>query len=261
MRKTNTGDELQFALSVFRDGLERGGCLVCRALADAESRSLHSFLYEGMTTAPALLAFLAGGGFCPQHFRWAMRLGVNRWSVGCVELAILSRHILPRAAKEAAGIRAARGRGRLFARQRTAKSSPTLFPGRDCIFCQEWKEREERFVNLLELVVDRAEFSPAVSAGGLCLPHSAKALSAWKSDQRAEKLSRVLQAKIDTLGGNLKAFLEKYEERQRNEPFGPEIDAVEHAADFLNGFEPQRSGPQGEGPTAPAANNATVEEA
>jgi hypothetical protein len=33
MVKSSTGGEFQFALSVFRKGLEGGGCLVCHALA------------------------------------------------------------------------------------------------------------------------------------------------------------------------------------------------------------------------------------
>jgi Family of unknown function (DUF6062) len=239
MAKTDTSGELGFALSVFRKGLEDGGCLVCRALADAEERSLHSFLYEGMTTAPVLLAFLARGGFCPHHFRMAMHLGVNRWSVGCVELAILCRHILPLAANEAAGIHAQRGRRRLFARRRAPEKS-TLFPGRDCIFCQEWKEREGRFVGLLELVAEREEFSAALASGDTCLPHGAMALAGWESNLRAERLWKVLQSSSDRLAAGLKSFLEKFDDRHRHEPFGTEINALDRAVDFLSALEPNR---------------------
>jgi len=237
MPKANTGDELQYALSVFRHGLERGGCLVCRALADAESRSLHSFLYEGMTTAHVLVRFLAGGGFCAQHFRRAMRLGVNRWSVGCVELAILCRQVLPRASGEAQEIRAGRRRGRLFPPAGPGRKQAAMFPGRNCIFCLEGKEREDQFVRLLEWVAEREEFSRAISAGGTCLPHGTMALAAWSSHARVEKLWEILQARSAQLAGEINAFLEKYDERHRKEAFGAEIDAVEHAADFLAGWE------------------------
>ena len=240
-KSSGTGD-IAIALSVFRAGLERGGCLVCLALTDAESRALHSFLYEGMTTPPALLAFLAAGGFCPRHFRRAMRLGVNRWSVGCVELAILCRHLLPRAAAEAGEIRARRRRARLFASRPGGNQQPSLFPGRSCIFCQDWNEREARFVTLLELVAEREEFARALDSDGICVAHGTLALAAWQSHSRAERLARILQARSDRLFASIQAFLQKYDERHRHEPFGPEADALEQAADFLAGLDVEPRG-------------------
>ena len=237
MVKSGTGGEFQFALSVFRKGLEGGGCLVCHALAEAEERSLHSFLYEGMTTAPALVRFLGGGGFCARHFRSVTRLGVNRWSVGCVELAILCRHILPRATREAAEVRARRRRIRILGARRSGKSPAGLFPGKECIFCLEGREREDRFVCLLELVFDQEDFQRAVSSAGVCLPHGAMALASWKSTPRAERLWEILRARSDHLAGEISSFLEKYDDRHRKESFGAEGDVVERAVEFLSGAE------------------------
>lgn len=253
MKKANPGGELQFALSVFREGLERGGCLVCRALADAEARSLHSFLYEGMTTAHVLVNFLAGGGFCPRHFRRATRLGVNRWSVGCVELAILCGQVLPRAAAEAVEIGARRKKRGLFAAAPGIRKQTLQFPGRNCVFCQEWNEREEGFVKLLELVAEREDFSAALAAGGLCLPHGALALASWISNTRAERLRQTVRARADRMAAAIKLFLQKYEERHRKEPFGAEIDAVDQAVDFLAGLEAEGEDGRGARPAAGTA--------
>ena len=224
--------ESGFARMVFREALETGGCLVCRAVAEVEQRSVYSFLYEGMTTPSVLARFLAGGGFCARHFRQVAELGVNRWAVGCVETAILCRHILPRATREAAEMARERGALRLLA---GGQSSGPLFPGRECIFCQESREQEERFVALLEAATEDEGLRSAVANGGLCLPHGYAALARWKGRRRVEWLRAQIEARSERLAKDLQEYLRKYDERFRREPFGAEIDVVERAVDFLAG--------------------------
>lgn len=234
MSNARANGEGVFARMVFRDALEAGGCLVCRAVADMDQRSIYSFLYEGIEAPSVLARFLAGGGFCPRHFRQVAELGVNRWSVGCVETAILCRHMLPRATREAAELGRSRETIRLLSAGGGGADTP-LFPGRDCMFCKESAEQEARFVALLETATEDEALSSAIANGGLCLPHGYAALKHWRGRRRVEWLRAQIEAQSERLAKDLQEYLRKYDERFRREPFGGEIDVVERAVGFLAG--------------------------
>lgn len=237
--------ELQFALSVFRDGLEDGGCLICGAVARVEQRSLFAFLYEGMTAPDVLERFTEGGGFCPRHFWWVMNLGINPWSVGPVEIATLCKYVIPRAVDELQRSREKGDQAGLLSRARRAIKRTTAFPGKMCVFCIERLDREQSLVALLEMVVEREIFAQAVTTHGLCLHHAFRALNSWKCPDRIEWLSAIIRARSDRLVLDLRAFLRKYDDQFRDEPFGREIDAVHRAVQFLVGPDPARSEPIG----------------
>jgi Family of unknown function (DUF6062) len=232
--------DLQFALSVFRDALGLGGCLLCRALLEAERRSLFTFLYEGMSAPHVREKFLNGGGFCPRHFWWVMHAGQNRWGVGRVEVADLCRQLVPQAAAEIAeaGESLPRSGVLSFARAKKKKQrSSTLFPGAACIFCREGLEREQRLVELLEKLLDQEEFARALSAHALCFRHARLALTAWKQPGKRQRLSEILRIRCDQLVTDLSEYLRKQDYRFRDEPFGREADVVDRAVEFLAGLD------------------------
>jgi Family of unknown function (DUF6062) len=235
--------ELKFALSLFQDALGLSGCLLCRALLQAERRSLFTFLYEGMSAPHVREKFLEGGGFCTRHFWWVMHVGRNRWGVGQVELAELCRQLVPRAAREIAEAGKSRPRVRILPFARAGKKKqepPASFPGAGCMFCREWLERDQSLVALLEKLLDQAEFARALASHGLCSRHACLALTAWRHPGRRRQLSEILRGRSDQLVADLAEYLRKQDHRFRDEPFGREADVVVRAVEFLAGLDGAR---------------------
>jgi Family of unknown function (DUF6062) len=253
MLRQHASRELQFALSVFRDGLEDGGCLICRAVARVEQRALFAFLYEGITAPDVMAKFVEGGGFCPQHFWRVMNIGINRWSVGQVEMATLCSQVILRAVEELLGRKRYRRQQGRFSLGGPEGKQTAIFPGRKCVFCHERHDREQSLVELLETVVEQEEFERVVTTQGLCLQHALIALTSWKRRDRVDWLSEIIRARSDKLILDLHSFLRKYDERFRDEPFGLEIDAVQRAAHFLAGLDLSRPEPEGRGSLAAGA--------
>jgi hypothetical protein len=228
--------ETRFALNLFRDGLERGGCLICRALGRIEEQSVFSFLYEGMSEPHALRRFVEGGGFCPRHFWWVMHMGLNRWGVGIVEVATLSREIVRAAMSGLSKDKRARDQPTRswFVHLRKQRSESR------CMFCCELREREQALVELLEGLAGRSEFASALSETGICFPHARMSLNTWKQPGKAEMLLEFVRFRSNVFLGQLNEFLRKYDYRHKDEPFGPEIDVVQRAVEFLAGRDRSR---------------------
>jgi hypothetical protein len=133
--------------------LRRGGCPICRGVAEALTRWAFWFLYEGYGEGAWMSRLCASGGFCPSHF-WALaRLG-RAWSLSYVA-QYLSADLLRR-------VQAARRRAWHVAWQR-----PDACPG--CVEIVWW---EQQLVGKLVA----AQYLPAVQAAlaaadGLCPRH------------------------------------------------------------------------------------------
>jgi hypothetical protein len=229
------------AWSSFDEAVRAGGCAVCRVVQDQQERALFSFLYEGMTNPDVSEKFLGGGGFCAEHFRAVMRLGTNRWSVGVVELGMLSERLLARASEllSPSGNRSRRkGLGRFAFHMRRRDDAP--FPGRDCMFCRERGEWEGNAVGVLEDLVKDADLAAGIERNGLCLRHGQMGLQRWREPARRVWLAGLLDRTATRLRGELREFLRKYDYRFGQEPFGPEADVVPRAVEFLAGTEPRK---------------------
>jgi len=222
----------------FEEALRSPGCPVCRVVATQQERALCSFLYEGMTNSAALETFLSGGGFCREHFRAATSLGVNRWSVGVVEIGILSEHLLSRAGAALGRLASGRrSRGwRRLASQKRPQAAPQ-FPGRDCVFCVDRGNWESSAIGALEALCDDPELAAGIERTALCLRHGQMALERWKSAARRAWLGDVLKRHLESLRQDLRKFLRKYDYRFSQEPFGREADAVPRAVEFVAGIE------------------------
>jgi len=222
----------------FEDALRAGGCAVCRVVEAQEERALYSFLYEGMTNPEVREEFLRGGGFCAIHLREAASLGINRWSVGVVELGILAEQTLRRASaelKDGAKQRGSKAWRRLAIGKRRAERP--LYPGRDCTFCRERESREAMAVESLEALAADAEIAAGIERSELCLRHGQMALEKWKGTERRAWLAELLERHAARLREELREFLRKYDHRFRKESFGAEADAVPRAVEFLSGAE------------------------
>ena len=229
------------AWNSFEEAIRAGGCAVCRVVEEQQERALYSFLYEGMTNAEVSERFLSGGGFCAEHYRAVARMGVNRWSVGVVELGILSERLLSRASEQLPRTAKRRGgkAGRWLGFQKRSGRDPVL-PGADCMFCRDRRESEASAVDVLEKLQGDAELAAGIERNGLCLRHGLMAMERWKDGARREWLGGLLKHTASELREELREFLRKYDYRFREKPFGKEADVVDRAVKFLAGTEPHK---------------------
>jgi hypothetical protein len=228
------------ARNSYEEALRSGGCAMCRVVQEQEERALYSFLYEGMTNSEVCERFLRGGGFCAEHFRAVAGLGVNRWSVGVVEMGILSERLLARASEALSGT--ARRRVKLWRRLalRNGRKSGPILPGADCMFCRERREWEENAAGALERLLEDSELTAGIERNGLCLRHGQMALGLWGNPARRKWLTGLLVRTASGLREELREFLRKYDYRFGQEPFGKEADVVSRAVNFLAGTEPRK---------------------
>ncbi len=230
-------DTLAFIRAPLQQALRRPGCAVCHVVRDWEQRSLFSFLYEGMTVAPARQKFLDGGGFCSRHFWLATHLGVNFWSVGGFEVANLCAPLVAKAQVEIERVEAWRGRARRVVLWKSRDEIPTALPGRACVFCAEIRRREKGLIELLEKLVQGEEFARQFAASALCFRHTHLAVNMWKNPSTRAQLAKAFRRSTDELIRELNEFIRKHEHQHRHEPFAREADVVARVMEFLVGWE------------------------
>lgn len=222
-RSENRGT-LWFTRDTLSKAFARGGCAICNTVRAAERKSIHSFLHEGMMFPSVRQEFLAGGGFCLRHFWMAKEIEDEAWQTGGFGLAILCED-LARSAKS--GLASAKAidltsRRTLFRRS----EHQGFFPGQNCMFCGENREKAQFLGEALEELSEEEEFRGPLEANGLCIPHGQVALQIWKDPAKRDQLFSQLEARIAELGDDLREFIRKHDYQYRNEPPGREQDSV-----------------------------------
>ena len=210
------------------DACARGGCPVCRCLADDSARHLGAILHEHVTDLEVRTALRASRGFCNWHA--ALLQGLPGAAFGS---AILSADLLGR---ERARAQAGRGGPRrrlaglvalrewLGGPARGGKSRPAA-PRAGCFVCEALRASERRYLEAMVALVDDPRFAEAFDlADGLCVPHVGQLLEpdapAGRGDARARLVALVCERwrRVETA---LARFIAKHEHRQRR-PFTEE---------------------------------------
>jgi hypothetical protein len=221
------------------EGLQQGGCAVCRALRKAEERSLFAFLYEHLTSPTVVQEFLDSGGFCPRHLRMAAQMAKAAGSIGPFEIAKTCEWMVGQAKKVIEQPGQQRQKTLRFAK-RNPKSVVVM--GSACVFCQETHSKERQLVEALEPLIGDKKLAGLLRRHGLCYRHGQIAVACWKQESARRWLGDTMREFLSELTADLKEFQRKHDHRHRDEPFGREINVVRRALEFLLGLEDGAAG-------------------
>jgi hypothetical protein len=191
------------------EGLQGGGCALCRLARKASDGYINALLYEGVVDVPIRDELRDARGLCHRH---AWQLAGKRGSV--LGAAVIYRDVvntLARALQEEAGA-PRRWRGNREALVRN------LAPTAGCPACRLEKDGERRSARTLVMHLASAEIAAAyAAAGGLCLPHFGVVLS-HAGDEAARTLARWQEAALCRLRDELDALIRKHDYRFQGEP-------------------------------------------
>jgi hypothetical protein len=223
-----------------RTGLSKafalGGCVICNAVHAAERKGIHSFLYEGMMFPFVRQKFLDGGGFCLRHFWMAKEIEDETWLTGGFGIAILCESLTHFAGTGLSEAAAVDPNARPTLRKR--REPHLFFPGHDCMFCQDNREKEQSLAEVLEALIDEDEFRKPLTAHGLCIRHGELTLQTWKDQEKRRELFVQIEARISELAADLREFIRKRDYQYRAETPGREQDSVLRAIRFFVGSDP-----------------------
>lgn len=228
-----------FSKRALEEALSRGGCVICHALRASARRYLHSFIYEGMMSSLVRQDFLAGGGFCAQHFWEARQIEAEHWAEG-FGVAILCENLLEAAQKDLCQWGASDRDGRRGVMKIGRRKNPSFkfMPGKGCITCRMLKGNEEHLLRVLEEVLEEdARFREGYAQGsGLCIFHLQAGLAQWQSTAAREFARQTAEDSIQELLAELQEFQRKHDYRYKNDPKGREWSSPERAITLLIGL-------------------------
>ena len=178
--------------------------------------------------------FLDAGGFCLRHFWMAKEIEDETWPAGSIAMAILCENLveLVNGGLEKVAIGADRTFRGLFHRRTTNEA---FHPGHSCMFCQDNAKQELFWADVLEELIDEAEFSRPLDRHGLCARHGQMALQLWKDRAKRQKLFANLKEHSALLASELREFIRKHDYQYRDEPRGVEQTSVLRAIQVLVG--------------------------
>lgn len=206
------------------DACGGSGCAVCRCLRELTLRSLDAFLYEQVNDPETRAGLDRSWGFCARHAWMATEARNAPLGIAVVYEALLrrARARLSRAQLEVGGAPVVRGWRRLFRRAAPVELVKARAGRAPCPLCVALASAEESYLRTVLDSIEDPEFDRAYGrSDGLCLPHVTLALATHPSHGGAAALvARTLQ-KLDRLGAELHAFVEKHDHREQV-PFTPE---------------------------------------
>jgi hypothetical protein len=235
-KKSGSANTLWATQTTLSKAFALGGCGICNAVRAAERKGIHSFLYEGMMFPFVRQTFLDGGGFCLRHFWMAKEIEDETWPTGGFGMAILCEsltHLADAGLSEVAAVEP-NSRPTLLRR----REAHVFLPGHDCMFCQDNRDKEQFLAEVLENLVDEAEFRTPLAAHGLCIRHGELALQIWKDPEKRTELFALLRTRASELAADLREFVRKRDYQYRSEPPGREQDSVLRAIRFFVGPDP-----------------------
>jgi hypothetical protein len=205
------------------DRLERGlpqpGCVICRVGDEAARHYLSTVLHESVNVLATRQRLAVSWGFCPRHgwgflvVEWARchdgmsTANLTQWHVQRV-LRLLRRPF-PRPSRPVKGWRRRRDGRREPLRQ-------ALQPSGECPACESQRQDEAYVLAvLLDHLAQNSEVSRLFRDSlGLCLAHLRMALEIPDRDAGLEALLEAEAVGLETLDGELEAYLRKHEEIQ-----------------------------------------------
>jgi hypothetical protein len=235
-KKQDSGRNLWLTRTTLSKAFALGGCAICNAVHAAERKGIHSFLYEGMMFPFVRRQFLEGGGFCLRHFWMAKEIEDETWPTGGFGMAILCESLTHFADAGLSEVAAVEPNARPTLLRR--REAHMFLPGHDCIFCQDNREKEQFLAEVLENLVDEAEFQKPLATHGLCIRHGELALQIWKDQEKRKELFAQLRTRVAELAADLREFIRKRDYQYRSEPPGREQDSLLRAIWFFVGPDP-----------------------
>jgi hypothetical protein len=236
VRKSGSANTLWATQTTLSKAFALGGCGICNAVRAAERKGIHSFLYEGMMFPFVRQKFLDGGGFCLHHFWMAKEIEDETWPTGGFGMAILCEsltHLADAGLSEVAAVEP-NARPTLLRR----REAHVFLPGHDCMFCQDNREKEQFLAEVLENLVDEAEFQKPLATHGLCIRHGELALQIWRDQEKRKELFAQLRTQVRELAADLRELIRKRDYQYRSEPLGREQDSMLRAIRFFVGSDP-----------------------
>jgi hypothetical protein len=206
----------------------RGGCPVCRCLADDSARHLGAVLHEHVTDLEVRSSLRASRGFCNWHA--ALLQGLPGAAFGS---AILSADLMARERARAQSARGGRRRGLASlvalrewlgrpARGTRGRPAPVRA---SCFVCEALRAAERRYLEAMVALVDDPRFLDAFDlADGLCAPHLTQLVEqdgAAREDDAIARLVALTCERWRRVEAALGRFIAKHEYRQRR-PFTEE---------------------------------------
>ena len=239
-RSSRDNHALWFTRDTLSQAFTLGGCAVCSAVHVAERKAIHSFLREGMMFPHVRKQFLDGGGFCLRHFWMAKEIEDISWQTGGFGLAILCEDLtrLAHSGLDELASPQSNPRPALLKRRQQARG---FMPGRDCMFCQDNREKETFLTDVLEELAGEDAFQKPLANQGFCIRHGQLAVERWKDSPERTALSSRLQLQITELAADLREFMRKRDCQYRQEPAGREHDSLLRAMHFFVGPNPCRN--------------------
>ena len=219
------------------------GCPICGLSQEAVTTYLDTLLWESSTDINANAMFTASLGFCGRHSRGLLDFGGQRLAAAVVERAALLAAIR-RLPELAAATPPATARFRLWPPRPQVNARPGEHSDLPCDIatcpaCVRQANEEARGIEVLLKHLE--EFAgPLPVAGGLCMPHFVRVISAASVAQR-EVLLAIEQRVWTELAANLEEFIDKHKEYHHGEPISePARLAVERTIASLTGEYPVR---------------------
>jgi hypothetical protein len=223
-----------FIENSLRNSFRPGKCLICSNLIAAERRAIHSFLYEGMMAPQPRAHFLEGGGFCLRHFWIAKRIEEECWPAGGIGVAILCENLLQQVPSEPSSPAKRRRRRRLRGLG-DQEDHDWRLPGFACAFCRDNEERERALLQELGKLIGEHEWSEMLADAPPCFGHTWLAFQLWEHTDAHGWIESYVRKQREHLNAAVREFIRKRDWQYRNEPRGPEQDAVPRAIEFLVG--------------------------
>lgn len=207
------------------DAFQEEGCPVCHPLVSRSLAMLDGLLYEQVTNPITREQLRKAHGFCNWHAWMLPRILTGRSGVAIIyedllgdqieQLRALRKVLRPRSAWE-------RLKG-LFIKHELLPFLAWRRKKSPCPICHHGSFQEGRYLRTLLDFLPEPEFARDFERSfGLCLPHLALAVERERDHPHLGILLELELKKLETLKGELKEFIRKFDYRFAHEPRGEE---------------------------------------
>jgi hypothetical protein len=177
--------------------------------------------------------FLQGGGFCLRHFWIAKRIEEECWPAGGIGVAILCENLLQQLSSQPLSPVKRRRGGRL--RGWNQEDRDSRLPGFACAFCRDNEERERALLQEVGELISEHKWSEMLADAPPCFEHAWLDFQLWERTDAHSWIEGYVEKQRERLNAAVREFIRKRDWQYRNEPRGPEKDAVLRAIEFLVG--------------------------
>jgi hypothetical protein len=219
--------------------LPQRGCGFCYLARVKSQRYVETLLDTAVIDVARRDAWRAAKGLCPWHAGMALEVPQSASSLAILYEDVLDhelRHLARLTASEAS-TRWLRARYRQRLAQRLQRWLRAWQQRDLCPVCRLWQTYEQLCMAvLLDDWHNPALMQAFTQSSGLCLPHTVRLVTHGMAHRHLVAFLAAQQARLQTVHGELRAFIRKQDYRFAHEAYGSEADAWQRVMALLVGI-------------------------